>query len=502
MKTRLKIFSLFLAGFTVIASGCDTDSLEIPPSSLTEADYFKTEGEFERSVLGVYARVTDLYNFNAGTILQPLYFLPGDDVTRTGTDAFEHFGTLTSTNGTSSRFYERLYQMIGRANIVIEKLDAEQGIYSNASLKNSHRGEVLFLRGFGFFNLWVYYGKAPVVTDRITSLGNLYPAESSGTELLDQAIEDLTEAAGLLPSTWGGTQRGRVTSNSANGMLGKVLVFKATVNKAPADFTAAIAAFNKITGVSLAPNFADNFDAMRENNVESLFEFQASTSGGDNIWLANEFDGAIGTMSAYWGNFYEGNSRNNNNVNYVATSKLLSAFTPGDPRLSLTVNTASLSGKQLIKWSKADVTSGNGVSSGNNPRILRYADVLLLKAEALNQSNGSTVEAITLINQIRARARSMVPGGTVPADYPTTETNRTTILNWIINERFIELAAEGHRWPDLKRWHIAGNIVLTNAFFDPTNASAMNFSAPKNLVFPIPIAEIDRNPNITQNPDY
>ena len=501
MKTRLKIFSIFLFSLMMIGFACNRDSLEIPPSSLTEADYFKTESEFERAVLGVYARVTDLYNFNAGTILQPLYFLPGDDVTRTGNDAFEHFGTLTSTNGTSSRFYERLYQMIGRANIVIEKLDQEQGVYSNASLKSTHRGEALFLRGFGFFNLWVYYGKAPVVTDRITALGNLYPAESSGTELLDQAITDLTEAAGLLPATWGGTQRGRVTSNSANGMLGKVLVFRATVNKAPADFTAAITAFNKITGVSLVPNFGDNFDATKENNAESLFEFQASTAGGDNIWLANEFDGAIGTMSAYWGNFYEGNSRNNNNVNYLATNKLLTALA-GDPRLPLTVNTAGTSGKQLIKWSKADATSGNGVSSGNNPRILRYADVLLLKAEAINQSNGSTVEAINLINQVRTRARSMVPGGTAPANYPTTETNRTTILNWIINERFIELAAEGHRWPDLKRWHIAGNLILTNAFFDPTNASVMNFAAPKNLVFPIPISEIDRNPNVTQNPDY
>ena len=71
-----------------------------------------------------------------------------------------------------------------------------------------------------------------------------------------------------------------------------------------------------------------------------------------------------------------------------------------------------------------------------------------------------------------------------------------------MNERFIELAAEGHRWPDLKRWHMAGIITLNNAFFDPINASAMSFSAPKNLVFPIPISELDRNKNITQNTDY
>jgi len=501
MKRKFSIYTFFLAGFMAIGFACNRD-LEIPPSSLTEADFFKTESEFERAVLGVYARLTDLYNFNGGTTIQPMYFLPGDDVTRTGNDAFEHFGTLTSTNGNSTRYYDRVYQMIGRANVVIQKSDDENGVYNNAALKSTHRGEVLFLRAFGFFNLWVYYGKAPVVTERITSLANLYPEESQGTALLDQAITDLTEAASVLPVSWPGSQRGRATSNAANGLLGKALVFRGTVNKAAADFTAAIAAFNKITGVSLVSNFADNFDATTENNEESLFEFQASTAGGDNIWLANEFDGAIGTMSAYWGNFYEGNTRNNNNVNYLATSKLLSAFDPADPRFQLTVNTGSISGKQLIKWSINDVTSGNGVSSANNPRILRYADVLLLKAEAILQSGGSTSEAIGLINQIRTRARNMEPGGTIPADRSTSETNKVTIQDWIMNERFLELAAEGHRWPDLKRWHIAGNVVLTNTFFDPANTSVINFAAPKNLVLPIPISELDRNPNITQNPDY
>ena len=502
MKRKFRLYSFFVAGLLAISLSCNKDTLNVPPVNATEADYFSSEAEFDKAVLGVYARLTDLYNHNVGTHMQPLYFLPGDDVTRTGNDPFEHFATLNASNGNSSRFYQMNYQMIGRANLVLQKLDEESGVYTNSALKNTHRGEVLFLRGWAFYNLWVYYGKAPVVTERISSIANLYPAESSGTQLLDQAITDLGQAATLLPATWPTGQRGRVTANSANGMLGKVLVFRATVNKAAADFTAAITAFNKLSGVSLVPNFADNFDANKENNAESLFEFQASTAGGDNIWLPNEFDGAIGTMSSYWGYFYEGNTRSNNNINYLATTKLISAFNTTDPRFALTINTASTSTKQLIKWSKNDLTGGNGNSSANNPRILRYADVLLLKAEAILQSGGSTAEAIGLINQVRTRARTMVPAGTAPADYSTAETNKTTIQNWIMNERFIELAAEGHRWPDLKRWHMAGIITLNNAFFDPINATAMSFSAPKNLVFPIPISELDRNKNITQNTDY
>jgi hypothetical protein len=502
MKAKLTLYSSLLALSLLIGFACNKSTIEISPVNPSEADYFQNESEFDKTILGVYAGLTPLFNHNGGTHMAPLYYLPGDDVTLTNEDPFEHFVTLTSGNGVTNGFYQNVYRMIGRANLVLEKIRDEKGVYNNAGLKNNHKGEALFLRAWGYFNLWVYFGKAPVLKERITAVTDLYPAESKGTELLDQAITDLTEAAAALPLSWAAAQRGRVTANGANGMLAKLLVFRGTVNKTAADFTAAIAAINKISGASLVANFGDNFDVNKENNPESLFEFQASTAGGDNVWLPNEFDGAIGTMSAYWGYFYQGNTRSNNNRNYIATNKLIAALPVSDPRYTLTVNPASIGGKQLIKWSKNDLTGGNGQSSANNPRILRYADVLLLKAEALLQSNGSTAEAIGLINTVRTRARNMTPGSTTPANYSTAETNKTTIQNWIMNERFIELAAEGHRWPDLKRWHLAGYITLANTFFDATNTAALGFNAPKNLVFPIPLTELDRNPNISQNEGY
>jgi hypothetical protein len=502
MKARFKIYSVTFAAALLIGFACNKKAIDIAPVNPSEADYFLKESEFERAVLGIYASLTPLFNHNGGTHIAPLYFLPGDDVTLTNEDPFEHFITLNSGNGVTNSFYQNIYRMIGRANLVLGKIAVESGVYTTPTSKNSHKGEALFLRAWGYYNLWVYFGKAPVLKERITTAANLYPAESKGTELLDQAVIDLTEAATLLPASWATAQRGRVTANAANGMLGKVLVFRGTVNKTATDFTAAIAAFNKISGVSLVPNFGDNFDVNKENNAESLFEFQASTAGGDNVWLPNEFDGAIGTMSSYWGYFYQGNTRSNNNRNYIATNKLLSAITPADPRFLFTVNPTSTSGKQLIKWSKNDLTGGNGQSSANNPRLLRYADVLLLKAEAILQSNGSTSEAIGLINQIRTRARNMMPGGLTPADYSTTETNKTTIMSWIMNERFIELAAEGHRWPDLRRWHLAGVLTLNNAFFDATNTAQLGFDPNKHIVFPIPLTELDRNPNVTQNSNY
>ena len=157
--------------------------------------------------------------------------------------------------------------------------------------------------------------------------------------------------------------------------------------------------------------------------------------------------------------------------------------------------------RTVRKYVNRDKLAGSGVGSINNYRLLRYADVLLLKAEAVLQSGGSTTEAIGLINQVRARARAMAPAGVEPAARPTSETNKTTIMNWIMTERLLELAGEGQRWPDLKRWHLQGIINLDNAFFS-SNLTTVSFQIPKHLNFPIPSSEIDVNPNILQNPGY
>ena len=91
--------------------------------------------------------------------------------------------------------------------------------------------------------------------------------------------------------------------------------------------------------------------------------------------------------------------------------------------------------------------------------------------------------------------------GIEPANYSTAETNKTTIMNWIMNERLIELAGEGQRWPDLRRWQMGGAISLDNAYFS-SNTNTMSFQLPKHLNFPIPNSEIDVNPNMVQNEGY
>lgn len=484
---------------------CNKDKLNVSPPSSTEASYFSTEIEFRTAILGVYAVLSDYFSSSnsaggSGSAELETFFLPGDDLTGVQEEAFETFGNnLNSTQGKLQQIWGSSYILLNRANKVLAKINTENGVYTTPNLKNWNKGEVLFLRGYAHFMLWNIFGTAPLDTSDF-SLDKLNPSNSTGTQLLDQAISDFSAAADLLPQSWDADDIGRVTANSAYGMLGKALVFRATVNKSNEDYQAAIAAFNKISGASLTANYEDNFDVNYENNSESLFEFQAGPPiagpGSTNSWLANDVVN-IGVCSSYWQCFYNGAGTYQGGGLYLATDKYKNAFTPNDPRLPLSINTTN---NNITKYVLNGDAMEGVVNSLNNVRILRYADVLLLKAEATLQSGGSTSEAIGLINDVRTRARNMVSGGTEPANFSTAETNKNTIMQWIMDERLRELGAEGGRWFDVRRWALGGVITLDKSFFDSNWPSATWDD--HYLNFPIPSTEIDKNPNIVQNTGY
>jgi len=494
------ILTSVVAGFIIHA--CNKEKLNLLPHGPTEQSYFLEEDDFNRATLGIYSKLSDFFWWNGGPGSSPItpFLLPGDDITTNqSNEEFDLFGSLQPSNGRLSYLYSRHYQLINRAILVLEKIEREKGIYTTPDLKNWHKGEALFLRGYAYYNLWNFFGTAPLVTERVISSSQFTPPGTTGTQLLDQAIKDFTEAATLLPASWNVANRGRVTANGANGMLGKSLVFRASANKTAADYTAALAAFAKITGATLVADIDDNFAWNTENNAESLFEFQASQAFGfDNVWLDNDFDNAVGALSIYWG-FYSNNGNGQQGRSpYFATTKLLQSYNALDPRLEKTMNPAD---RTINKYAKRDKLSQSNLASINNYRILRYADVLLLQAEATLQSNGSTATAVGFINQVRTRARAM-GAGAEPANFSTAETNRGTIMAWIMDERLRELAGEGQRWFDMRRWHLQGIITLSNASFSSNQASGMAFQVPMHLYFPIPNSEIDVNPNVKQNQGY
>ncbi|NAS10739.1 RagB/SusD family nutrient uptake outer membrane protein [Poritiphilus flavus] len=511
----MKRIYLIIAFLMVLAlpMSCNEETVNLDPIGFTEAGYYQNEEQMTEAVFGVYQRLGFFYKWNVQQFVHRVDLLPSDDLTRTGSGPFENFVGLDGNNGTLSNIYQYAYDMIARANVILQKIE-ENGDFAyerEPDLRDIHRGEALFLRSWANYKLWNTFGTAPLVNERITDLENAFPPNSTDTELLDQAIEDLSTASQLLPDSWDDGNLGRATSNSARGLLVKSLVFRGSLSNNSADFTEAINVFNAISGVSLMPNYRDNFDAAIENNSESLFELQAD----DNVlqtngWLTTATDDfpVIGEINAYYGYYTTSFEAG---VTYLATNSLLNAYDPADPRLSLAFDTAG-ENTNVLKYISTDqlVASGNPSNlSVNNTRILRYADVMLLAAEAIVRSGGSLAEATNLVNQIRARARNSVladdqgilpPPSTEPADLSVPATSEAA-LDMIFLERRLELAAEeGHRWYDLRRRHLAGEIDLTSWDFsspDPT-FEFREF----NVNFPLPESEVIDNPNMNQNPGY
>ncbi len=514
-----KVFFTLLALAVASIYACDRDRLDTPPLGVTEENFFQNRNDYQLAVFNVYAKMTDWYWFRAQSFLQRMYYLPGDDIT-TVDDNFATWELFAGINPNDQNFneyfWDKTYELIQRANVVIEKTtEADPAKFEDPSFLPHFKGEALFLRALANFKLFNMYGTAPLITTRLTNENTNTP-RSEGTQLLDQVILDLQEAANLLPEAWPADDAGRAFKASAQGLLVKALVFRGNYTGNAADYTQAVQVYNAITGRALTPNYTDNFNGLTENNEESIFEFQASNAPGlDNVWLYN--DGpwrGVESMATYWG-FYtvEPNQAKNNfpGSTWRLTQKVHDAH-GSDPRLDFFTE----DNRSFTKYGKLglDVLSRNGgPGSVNNVRILRFADVKLLAAEAMLRT-GDKMGAIELINEVRQRAREWAQSaglgdGTTPADRDGSETRDEVILGWIMEERLIELAGEEQiRWFDLKRWDAAGDIDLSTwtggdeHFSTDLNAN-FQFEYPKHLLLPIPAREIERNSAInSNNPGY
>lgn len=196
---------VLLVTFNVILiDACKESKLDLLPHGPTEQSYFLSEDDFNRATLGIYSKLSDFFWYNGGAANSPItvFILPGDDITTNqSNEEFEEFGALQPSSGRLSYLYSRHYQLINRSILVLQKIAAEKGdVYKTPNLKNYHKGEALFLRGYAYYNLWNLFGNSPLVSERVSSQEQFTPPGSTGNQLLDQAIKDFTEAATLLPA--------------------------------------------------------------------------------------------------------------------------------------------------------------------------------------------------------------------------------------------------------------------------------------------------------------
>ena len=347
-------------------------------------------------------------------------------------------------------------------------------------------GEAQFLRAYFYFNLVRWFGDVPLILEPFPTTFEL--PRTPRDEVYAQIEADLRAAADVLPASYSGVDVGRVTSGAARAMLAKVALTHGDFQQA-ADL-----ALEVINGgqYALLPTYGEIFTEAGENSSETIFEIQAAAfeiGGGGSQY--NEVQGVRGNPNLGWG-FNR------------PSDDLIASFEPGDPRRDATIlyvgevlpdgsaviqDNPNLEGERFNqKAFVPDHPGGNGNGPGNI-RIFRYADLLLIAAEALNEI-GQPEQALTYLNQVRARAR----GSSTSVLPDVTTTDRDELREAIYHERRSELALEQHRWFDL---------VRTGRAAEEMEPLRPNFTPGTNELFPIPQSEIDLSQGaLTQNPGY
>jgi len=386
--------------------------------------------------------------------------------------------SFTSENAAFNGIWVYDYEGISRANIAINFLTNSETVQKAGMddvRKNQLLGEANFLRAFYYFDLVNNFGGVPLVLNSPATFQEAFAVavRVPADEVRAQIKLDLSAAKALLPNV-----KYPDASEPWRVSKGAVIALQAKVALYTEDWATVLSSISELDGLgfySLNANYFDSFDASKEfTDNEVIFAYNHTT--GDTPHNGNGLAAVAG-----WGFF-------------KPTDNFINAFEPNDPRLLYTFDVANDQPSKIL-GSTTDY-KGNDDSPGNKIYI-RYADVLLWKAEALNET-GDYAGAVTIINQIRERARntptadgSLVPVGTL-SDRPSS-TNPTEIKGWLMSERRVELGFESQRFNDLKRWGTAKSFLT---------GLGVNFQD-QNYLYPIPQRDIDKSGGtITQNAGY
>ncbi len=408
-------------------------------------------------------------------------------------DRINNFDIIT-TNSAVESVWGRYYDGISKANFVVQGLPADNKTVSDAD-KATIIAQAKFLRAYYYFTLTNSYGDIPLRL-QVATADNLGSPALPQTQIYAQVEKDCMEAAAALPATWTGANIGRATKGAALSLLAKTYLFEAK-------FTLAASTAQQVEALGiydLTAKFTDNFTAGTKNNKEAIFSILhtagLSPKQGNGL---NQAFAPRGALNGY--GFFQPTQSLVDNFEKSATGVV-------DPRLDYTVGRAGqpyfdsqfdaswtatgyITKKQIQPLSEISAsTKGDG---NLNVEAIRFADVLLIEAEALNEA-GNSAAALVPLNKIRKRAResylndnTLTGFGTIPTGLlpDITTTSQTQLRDLIRRERRSELALEFGRFFDLIRY---GSAYATNALKDTPN-----FNFANNKFFPIPQSERSTN---------
>lgn len=500
MKKIISILSLTALVVLVTFESCQKEFLnETNPNQLSLDTFFLTEADAMNALNSAYGGLQRFELYKRKYFF--LFDLLSDDIK--GNDPLYADGqtlsayTFNATSETVGDLWRGSYRGIQRTNFVLDNLVKLKA----SDLTKRIDAEARFLRALYYFDLVVNYGGVPLQTKSF-STESQGKSRAMPAEIWALIESDLKVAETVLPESYGTADLGRATRYAAKALLGKSYLFEkknadaATKLKELVDYAKA-----NPTKLGLMDNYADNFVELNnkgeyaEFNKESLFEVSfagQNRTGGTANWNDDGTGIGEGTFRAIeYGFTAFGNTS--------PSLSIVAAYPDNDPRKHLNMfgpGDTYYPGKTATPYTRTDWQhrkyanltpggSGDDIESYNgssiNMRVIRFADVLLMYAEALNQQGGMySAEAAAAVNQVRARVG-------LPA---ITATTGAQLFQAIITERQLELFCEQKRRPDIVRWGIARTVLGTK------------FVVGKHELLPIPQGERDLNSNLAQNPGY
>lgn len=462
MKKILVLASLA----TLLMTSCGDSFFDLEPaSSVTIDKVYKTASDYNVAVIGCYAKLQSQVNFYTECCEYRSDNLSLDAPTAGTQDRYDidHF-TEKPSNGILSSYWANFNNNVYRCNLLLDQID---GANFAENLKKQYKGEAMFIRALNYFNMYRIWGGVPATKHVVSAAEALKVARYSDEQMFDLIAGDLKEIVdnNYLPETYSSADMGRATSGAAKALLGKVYL---TFHK----WTEAKDILSQLIGkYQLVSPIAQVFNVDNKNNNEIIFA----------VHFNKEIEGE---GHSYWYNLTNASDDTNQ------TSSLLNTFPTGDARKDLITYVQVEKNVRLMN-KFYDTKSSTFKTVGNDQILLRYADVLLMYAEALNEiqydaSDGSL--ALKYLNAVRQRAGI---SNLTAKQLPTQEKFRKGILV----ERQREFPYEGQRWFDLVRMGFAKSVMAENG------VEIKDYQ----LLFPIPQQEIEKVSDksiLWQNPGY
>lgn len=494
MKKKILNKTVLVGLFTITALfwSCSDDFVQVTPEySIDSENYFNSETDYYNGMVAAYDLLATTYaNAILGEIASDNTLCGGESPTDVigwqQVDDMIH----TPTNSNLHDIWNWMFAGVQRCNYFMEFKDK-----TDFDGKDQMIAEVRFLRAYYYFELVKWFGPVPLKVDERFTLGDETSIPRSPVEDVYAQIEaDLIYAAENLSPI--APEVGRATKGAAQALLGKAYLYQEKFTEAANVLEEVIASGN----YSLATNYNDMWEMIGENGPESVFEVQYTDVEGAGFGCLQCVEGNVAVgfsgVRSYDGPLFTSGFSFN-----VPVQKAVDAFEPADLRKGVTIldieawadttgasyttgneHTGYFNRKYLPRKRSEQAQQDLNLTNPNNYRAIRYADVLLMAAEALNRGGIDDTKAQDYLNQVRERAFGN-------SNFNVTVTG-DALTDAIWHERHVELMGEGHRFFDLVRTGKAANEID-------------GFTAGKNEVFPIPIEEINfASGNWIQNPGY